>query len=94
MTDRPAVPTAAPPTGVRNAPLAPTTQQIAHLTAIYARLTPNEQAIAQQVIARMSHDVRARWLVDLSAQSVDQAVRKIRDTIASLQLAQRDRDRG
>ena len=90
---RPASPTAgAGPaaTGVRNGPFVPTMQQISLLTAIRARLTPREAAFAERVVMQMTEEVRAQWLVALSAQSVDEAVETIRKAIASVELAQRN----
>ena len=67
---------------LRNA--APTPEQIAHLFAIRAKLTPREAAIADAVVLRMSGDVQAQWLAELSALSVDQAVEIVRSMIPKL----------
>jgi hypothetical protein len=83
-------PSEAPATAVRNASLAPTMQQVAHLTAIRARLTPKEAAIAERVMKQMTPDMLGQWLVALSEQSVDEAVQTIRKTVASIELAQRN----
>lgn len=79
-----------PATAVRNASLAPTMQQVAHLTAIRARLTPKEAAIAERVMKQMTPDMLGQWLVALSEQSVDEAVQTIRKTVASIEPAQRN----
>lgn len=63
-------------------------QQVAHLTAIRARLTPKEAAIAERVMKQMTPDMLGQWLVALSEQSVDEAVQTIRKTVASIELAQ------
>ena len=83
-------PSETPATAVRNASLAPTMQQVAHLTAIRARLTPKEAAIAERVMKQMTPDMLGQWLVALSEQSVDEAVQTIRKTVASIELAQRN----
>ena len=66
---------------VRNAAQAPSPGQTAHLLAIYAGLSPAEKRIAQLVVARMTPEVRARWLDELSLLTVDQAVDLVRSMI-------------
>lgn len=85
---KPAAPVEPAPTtvvedaGIRNA--APTPEQIAHLFAIRAKLTPREAAIADAVVLRMSADVQAQWLAELSALGVDEAVEVVRSMIPKL----------
>jgi len=69
--------------GQRNAPptIEPTPEQWEHLLAIRAQLSPREAAIAETVITRMAPEVRAQWLAELSAISVDQAVDFVRSMI-------------
>jgi len=62
----------------------PTPEQWTHLYMIRARLLPKEAAVAENAITRMSPDVLARWLAELSALSVDDAVRTIRSMISQL----------
>jgi hypothetical protein len=85
----PSAPTGSP----RNAPPAPTPDQWEHLHEIRERLSPKERAIAENAIMRMDADLLARYLADLSAQSVDDAVATIRSMIAKLP-ATRGRERG
>jgi hypothetical protein len=70
----------AQPDGPRNASpnLAPTPEQMVHLFAIEERLSPRELAIVKTVILRMSAEMRARWLAELSVLTVDQAVDFVR----------------
>jgi len=72
----------APEGEVRNAsPPAWSVAQTAHLLAIYAGLSPDEKRIAQLVVARMTPEVRAGWLDELSVLTVDQAVELVRSMI-------------
>src|SRR5262249_43915036 len=83
-------PTAAPVSGeatpgeMRNAPPMPTPEQWTHLYMIRARLSPKEAAVTENVITRMSPDVLAGWLTEISKLSVDDAVQKIRSMISQL----------
>ena len=72
-------PAAEPAAEIRNA--APTPEQVAHLLAIRSQLMPREAAIADAVVLRMSPEMRAQWLGELSAMSVDQAVEIVRSMI-------------
>jgi hypothetical protein len=56
-----------------------------HLLAIYAELLPAEKRIVQLVVARMSPDVRAQWLGELSRMTVEQAVALLRSMIPQAQ---------
>lgn len=78
--------TDAPAEHHRNAPLVPTSEQLAHLQAIRERLSPREAAITDNAVTRMSTDMLARWLAELSAFSVDDAVQTIRSMIASTSI--------
>ena len=73
----------APVDGPRNAalPVEPTPEQWSHLLAIRARLSPREAAIAESVVVRMSPEMRAQWLAELSALSVDQAADIVRSMV-------------
>lgn len=72
---------AAPDGPVRNAarPWSPT--EMDHLLAIYGGLSSDEKRIAQVVVARMTPDLRAAWLGELSVMTVDQAVALVRSMI-------------
>jgi len=67
----------------RNAPpvVDPTPEQWSHLLAIRARLAPKEAAIAELVVTRMSPEMRAQWLAELSVLTVDQAADVVRSMI-------------
>lgn len=67
--------------GVRNAMVAPSPAQTAHLFGIYARLTPEEQRVAQLAVTRMSAEVRSEWLAELTAVSVERGVELVRSMI-------------
>jgi len=69
--------------GPRNAPpvVEPTAEQWAHLYAIRAQLTPREASIASTVVVRMAPELRAQWLAQLSALSVEQAAEVVRSMI-------------
>lgn len=58
-----------------------TTEQLVHVAMINSQLTPEEQAIAEQVMRRMGLETMQRWLVELSAMSVDEAVATVRQAI-------------
>lgn len=64
-----------------------------HLYQVRARLSPEERAIAENAISRMSTDVLVQWLGELSAMSVDEATRTIRQMIAQIR-ASRSAGRG
>ena len=74
----------APAGAPRNAPPAPTPEQWAHLGQIRAQLSVTECAIAENAMMRMGADTLAHWLAELSAQSVDDAVRTLRALIEQL----------
>jgi hypothetical protein len=80
----PAATTAAPQSAPPAAMAAPTPAQFAHLYAIRERLSPDERAYAEGVIARMSPVTLAQWLCGLSAMSIDDATTAIRTTMAQL----------
>jgi hypothetical protein len=67
------------------APPIPTREQFAHLSAIRVRLSPTEQAIAQNTISRMEPQMLADWLAALSAMSVDEATALIRRMVTEIQ---------
>jgi hypothetical protein len=69
--------------GPRNAPpvVEPTLEQWAHLYAIKAQLSPLEATIAQAAVVRMTPEMRAQWLAELSALSVEAAVEVVRSMI-------------
>ena len=78
----------APPAATNMSPTAPpipTREQFAHLTAIRGRLSPTDQAIAQNTISRMEPQMLADWLAALSAMSVDEATALIRRMVAEVQ---------
>lgn len=66
-------------------PRSPTRERFAHLSAIRARLSPAEQAIAQNTISRMQPQMFADWLAALAAMSVDEATTLIRRMVADIQ---------
>lgn len=57
------------------------TEQLMHVAMINSQLTPEEQAIAEQVMRRMGPATMQRWLVELSAMSVEEAVATVRQAI-------------
>ncbi len=66
-------------------PPIPMREQFAHLSVIRARLSPTEQAIAQNTISRMEPQMLADWLAALSAMSVDEATALIRRMVTEIQ---------
>ncbi len=88
-----AVPATAAVDAPRNASPAPPPAQWTHLYAIRERLSAKERAIAENAITRMTPDVLAQWLAELSAMSVDDAIGAIRAMIARLR-SPRSPDRG
>jgi len=84
-------PAATPPP--RNAPPEPTPAQVKHLLEIRRQLSVKEQAIAQNAMSRMTPAVLAQWLAELSALSVDDATRMLRQMIVNLR-APRNRGGG
>lgn len=68
----------------RNASPSPTPAQWQHLYEVREGLSPKERAIAENAITRMTPELLAQWLADLSALSVDDAVRMIRSMVAKL----------
>lgn len=68
-----------------NVPPIPTREQLAHLTAIRARLSPTEQAIAQNTVSRMEPQMLASWLEALSSMSVEEATELIRQMVSEVQ---------
>lgn len=73
--------TAAPESAARNTAPTITPEQINHLLAIRARLSPREQAIADLVRERMTPAQQEQWLTELSAMSVDEALKVVRAMI-------------
>jgi hypothetical protein len=65
-------------------PSAPTPAQMAHLVAVRERLDARERAIAEAAIHRMTSEQLAHWLGELTALSVEDATRTIRDLIAQI----------
>ncbi len=63
----------------RNAMVTP--EQLTHLLSIRAQLAPREAAIAEAVVTKMTPEMRAQWLTELSALSVEQAVEVVRSMI-------------
>lgn len=74
------IPGVPPPDGapVRNSIPRPPPAQTAHLLRVYAQLSPPEKRVAQLVVMRMAPSVRAQWLAELSAITVDEAVDLVR----------------
>ena len=70
---------AAQPT--RNADPTPTPAEMAHVTAVQAKLTPAERRIAMSVAMRMPADARAKWFAELCSRSIDDAVALIRSNL-------------
>ena len=66
---------------VRNARRAWSPAEMDHLLAVYAGLSSDEKRIAQVVVARMAPELRAQWLGELSAMTVEQAVGLVRSMI-------------
>jgi hypothetical protein len=75
-------PAATPPP--RNARPEPTPEQVRHLLAIREQLSAKERAIAENAISRMTPDVLADWLAELSALTVDEATQMLRQMIARI----------
>jgi len=79
----PAAPTA--PAQARNASVAPTPEQVAHLLAIRAALTPREAALVDGMLARLVQRgdtaTQGQLLAELSGLPVDQAVERVRSLI-------------
>jgi hypothetical protein len=59
-----------------------TQDQLLHIAMITAQLSSEEQTIAAQVMRRMSAETQQRWLVELSAMSVEDATATVRQAIA------------
>jgi hypothetical protein len=87
-TPPPAAPSAVTPATSdeppRNSAPAITAAQIAHLTAIQARLTPPEVRVIQAAALRMTPQVRAEWLAELATRSVDDAITLVRSMLPKL----------
>lgn len=84
-TIAPSVPTlVSPPPVPASALPMPTPEQLVHLHAIRARLTDRERAIAERVIVRMDPALRAQYLAELSAMSVEKATSVIRDMVGEV----------
>jgi hypothetical protein len=62
----------------------PTPAQMAHLVAIRARLDAKELAIAEVAIQKMTPQLLAHWLGELSEQSVEDATTTVRELIAQI----------
>lgn len=59
----------------------PTPEQWAHLLAIRSRLSPREAAIVEAVVLRMTPEMRARWLAELTVLSLEEAAEVVRAQI-------------
>lgn len=59
-----------------------TQEQLVHIAMINAQLSPEEQGIAEQVMRRMGAATMQRWLIELTAMSVDDATATVRQAIA------------
>ncbi len=59
-----------------------TAAQLAHVSAVYGKLTPHERAQAQQAAMLMPAQEREVWLAELCSLPVDEAVELIRGAIA------------
>lgn len=59
----------------------PTPEQWAHLLAIRSRLSPREAAIVEAVVLRMTPEMRARWLAELTVLSLEEAAEVVRSQI-------------
>lgn len=71
------------PTEAQRGQFPPITQeQFMHLATINAQLSPEEQAIAEQVMGRMDMPTMQRWLAELSALSVADATTTVREAVA------------
>lgn len=88
LPSSPAIPeamsvTAAPIVGLSQMPptIEPTPEQWAHLLAIRSRLSPREAAIVEAVVIRMTPEMRARWLAELTMLSLDEAAEVVRSQI-------------
>lgn len=57
---------------------APGPAQMAHVMAVYQKLTPKERAVAQATAAKLSEAERAEMLAELSKLSVDEAAVQVR----------------
>lgn len=81
----PAAPAAAP-AEVRNGapPAAPTPEQLQHLIAIKARLSPLEQRVVMTALPQMDPAARAHWLTELCALPVDDAAALLRSMMPPL----------
>ena len=66
-----------------------TPEQWQHLFAIRDRLSAEERSKAETLIALLGPDVRAQFLAELSALSVDDAVRALRTTMRRLAVTTR-----
>jgi hypothetical protein len=69
--------------GTRNAGLT-SVGQMAHLGAIYSRLTQDERRIAELVVRRMPPEVRDQWIAELSMLAVNEAVDLVRSLVPKL----------
>jgi hypothetical protein len=75
--------------GARRNSATPTPEQWQHLFAIRDRLSAEERSKAETLIALLGPDVRAQFLAELSALSVDDAVRALRTTMRRLAVTTR-----
>jgi hypothetical protein len=71
----------------------PTPEQWAHLLAIRSRLSPREAAIVEAGVLRMTPEMRARWLAELTSLSLDEAAEVASPHPELLPRCCRDRDR-
>lgn len=85
--DSSAPPTGAGPAEVRNAGAprsAPTGEQMQHLIAVKAKLSPQEQRVVMSAIPRMEPEARAHWLAELCALPVEDAAALVRSMMPPL----------
>jgi hypothetical protein len=59
----------------------PTPEQWAHLLAIRSRLSPREAAVVEVVVLRMTPEMRAQWLAELTLLSLEEAAEVLRSQI-------------
>ncbi|MBK9032057.1 MAG: hypothetical protein IPL61_12160 [Myxococcales bacterium] len=89
-TATPAAPTsdASASADLRNAapppPAAPTPEQIQHLFAVRAKLSPDEQRVVMAAIPRMDPIARAEWMTTMCALPVDDAAELVRSMMPPL----------
>jgi hypothetical protein len=68
----------------------PTLEQRAQWLAIRDHLSPREAMIGDAVIARMTPELRAQWLAELSALTVAQAADVVRSLVSQARRSAKD----